>query len=1050
MAGSYKEQYIYSVQVNGAAKAIAQLKELQALSNQLKAQNLGNAAQNTDTDPVKDPAKDGARAGKSWGDSFNSSVKHALINTAVYSSIAVAMGAVVGSVHEWAQANIALSDSLAQLQVNLGSTRKAAEDYYWQMQQSAFATGQDVTETVYAKTIEQRINRPGLAQGGTEFGLVFPEVPVQDAVGNLLALQIQFGTSFGEINEVLLDTVQASGLTAKELLNLSDTWGPLSQELGMVSASGKRTTEGMRDISGLMAGMATVMGESGSTIENFLRKMSQFYTNEDLKAFLGLRGIETTKGQTAEGLDIRVPFMDLMAQISAQSKKESGFAVGLQEFFPNQLGQPTQQQLQELIRNWETISGIMATSSDSAKEWGDAVSVSSDRISVAFSRLGTAMSGFFASIGGDTAIARFVNSLASGIQNFAIRNGAPAEGYVRAVNYGAGQIRSNSPVNLSAMGDWENYLERKSGDSIPRQLTEQRMLEMMLNLQIPKSIADDQAKTNAYAYGAVQSFVGSSKFDPKENAATMGATFASFMQSDWIEKLALQVVNAGGSASNVAATQAFRVGGTADYGAISQVYDTVDAIGEIGSASWLASRSITAMAKAADKEYTIMGSKGVELPGGVSLAEGMKEYTRRMNEIADFASTNNVKAGLEITPTTIWGADGSPFTVLNVESSVLADSFSYLGSAAGGAADALSVLGGVRINLPTGVTPDAVRAEYDRLMAANVDYANKTGTPLGLTKTDVMLTQNGVPIVTFDDAEKGLLSQAASNVGEVQNELERTRNENRTLANQANAQAEARAKRLESLFDGMFAAITAPTSVTALDLMYNTPGGKYQDKWDEPVRQMRADVNNLIAGKPNEYNFGGGVFGGIFNPDVLGFAQGADQDTKNAIMKDLQAQAEKAFYGLALAPDAYAGGKDALIASAQEWVAGKKNEKANKAMMKGWLTEAGLGPEAMGFLDEQDEPPILKMLTGGKTKEEMTTLFGDKIPNVSESLAKGAKDVAWIAIISTTITAQVKEDPDPLIGAGQVMGGYLAQGSASTFVAVIVPQIIAAVLAGLP
>jgi hypothetical protein len=247
----------------------------------------------------------------------------------------------------------------------------------------------------------------------------------------------------------------------------------------------------------------------------------------------------------------------------------------------------------------------------------------------------------------------------------------------------------------------------------------------------------------------------------------------------------------------------------------------------------------------------------------------------------------------------------------------------------------------------------------------------------------------------------------------------------------------------------MFTAITKPTSVTASDLMYNAPGGKYQNKWDEPVRQMRADVNNMIAGKDLEYGFGGGAFSSIFEPGILGFAKGADQDTKSAILKDLQSQAETAFYGMTLSPEAYTGSKDALVAEAQKWVEGKKNEKANKSMMKGWLTEAGLGPEAMGFLDEMDEPPILKMLTGGKTKEEMTTLFGEKIPNVSDSLAKGAEDVAWIAIIAGTITAQIKDDPDPLIGAGQVMGGWLAQGSASAFVAALVPQIIAAVLAGL-
>ena len=87
-------------------------------------------------------------------------------------------------------------------------------------------------------------------------------------------------------------------MTANQLLNLSDTWGPLSTELGMLDETGKRTSDGMRDISGLMAGMATVMGESGSTIENFLRKMSNFYTDPDLIRFLqGIRGVETLTGK---------------------------------------------------------------------------------------------------------------------------------------------------------------------------------------------------------------------------------------------------------------------------------------------------------------------------------------------------------------------------------------------------------------------------------------------------------------------------------------------------------------------------------------------------------------------------------------------------------------------------------------------------------------------------------------------------------------------------------------------------------------------------------
>jgi hypothetical protein len=518
---TYQEQYIYSVRVTGAAQAIAQLQQLQQMTNQVQNQNLGNIGGQGGAGAA------GAAAGAEYGRGFGATVGRAITNTLVYGAIGVGLGAIAGSVIAWRDANVALSDSLAQLQVNLGSTRQEAETYYWQMQQMAFATGQDVSESVYARTIEERINRPGLAKGGTQFGLVFPEVPVQDAVNNLLALQIQFGSSFGEINEVLLDTVQASGLTARELLNLSDTWGPLSQELGMLDAQGKRSTEGMRNISGLMAGMATVMGESGSTIENFLRKMSQFYTNDDIKSFLGQRGIETTSGKTPEGLDIRVPFMELMSQISAQAKVESGFTVGLQEFFPNQLGQPTQQQLQELIRNWDTINGIMVAADDVVLEWGNAVETSSQRASVAIERLGTAFSGFFAALGGNEEFVALLNRIAASTQNAAIRvsgnqsgldqtRGLPLENWSRSlgemiardITRGGGRVRTE--VSLERGVEQENYFQ-----------------EIFRTAQL----SEDYTSSNILKFfeTAIPKFLGSEKFNPEDNGEMMTQSFINWM-----------------------------------------------------------------------------------------------------------------------------------------------------------------------------------------------------------------------------------------------------------------------------------------------------------------------------------------------------------------------------------------------------------------------------------------------------------------------------------------------------------------------------------------
>ena len=107
-----------------------------------------------------------------------------------------------------------------------------------------------------------------------------------------------------------------------------------------------------------------------------------------------------------------------------------GFAVALasDEFFPNQLGQPTQQQLQELIRNWGTISDIILKSSDTAVEWGDAVGASSQRASVAIERLGIAFSGFFAALGGNEDFVALLNRIAAGVQNVATESAGGQSG----------------------------------------------------------------------------------------------------------------------------------------------------------------------------------------------------------------------------------------------------------------------------------------------------------------------------------------------------------------------------------------------------------------------------------------------------------------------------------------------------------------------------------------------------------------------------------------------------------------------------------------------
>ena len=138
---SYQENYVYSVQVTGAAQAIAQLRELQQAANGVR-----GGSGTIGVSPGSASAG-GAAAGEEWGRSFSSTVSRAMTNVLVYGAIGMAVGGVVSGISAWKDANVALSDSLAELQVKLGATRSEAEAYYWTMQQAAFTTGQDVQES---------------------------------------------------------------------------------------------------------------------------------------------------------------------------------------------------------------------------------------------------------------------------------------------------------------------------------------------------------------------------------------------------------------------------------------------------------------------------------------------------------------------------------------------------------------------------------------------------------------------------------------------------------------------------------------------------------------------------------------------------------------------------------------------------------------------------------------------------------------------------------------------------------------------------------------
>ncbi|MCB0202569.1 MAG: hypothetical protein KDI03_21060, partial [Anaerolineae bacterium] len=184
------------------------------------------------------------------------------------------------------------------------------------------------------------------------------------------------------------------------------------------------------------------------------------------------------------------------------------------------------------------------------------------------------------------------------------------------------------------------------------------------------------------------------------------------------------------------------------------------------------------------------------------------------------------------------------------------------------------------------------------------------------------------------------------------------------------------------------------------------------------------------------------MFGQFLPPDMMAYAMGADQATKQSIFQGALSQAQQPYYNLELPGSAY--NFEALVPAAQQWMAGQQNRKSNMASIKETLTAAGLGPEAQGFLDLLDTPPIITSLTGGKSAEEISSQFQDYIPDIATSVKDQFVDVSWAMVIGGSIKASIEADDQPLIEAGKAAAGPFSDGFAGPVAAAIIAKIIAA------
>ena len=246
--------------------------------------------------------------------------------------------------------------------------------------------------------------------------------------------------------------------------------------------------------------------------------------------------------------------------------------------------------------------------------------------------------------------------------------------------------------------------------------------------------------------------------------------------------------------------------------------------------------------------------------------------------------------------------------------------------------------------------------------------------------------------------------------------------------------------------------VTTPTAVTGYDLYALTPAGMYADKWDEPMRQLKQDVNDMLAGNKPEY----GVIHQpwaqeIFGP-IMGM-MGTGTPEAKAAAGGAYEEAARQFYGLALDWSVYEPQVGTLVSGAQAWAEDRATREANVELMKQAVTDAGLGPEVLDFIEYEEMSPMAKWASGGKMpdelKEELAALGGTAAEGVSEGMLGEFKDEPWIddAVAEWKRAASTDENISLFIGVGRIIGSNMQTGLVESIGDGIFPRVVAYIIA---
>ena len=944
---------------------------------------------------------------------------------------------------DWVDVQRELDQELGYFQIAMGDSQAAMDEYVDTVMELSRAYALMPEQVAPGVTTAYRAGEQDIAPYAAAFTRL-TGVDMATSMRELIALHKQFpDRSMIDLLDAWTTAWAGSTMTMGEFTTMFESAGGLALQFNT----------NFETVAQLMAHISEVTSESGNTVERFTRMLANFYeegnkTKEVTEALIG-----STVTYTAAGMAMRRPIEDIIQAISKLTMAQKNM---IAETLPSGLGQQWQQWFSMIVDGFEVAQ-------TEAGSFNKGVETMSDRFSATVDGMTTAWKRFLLTLGDTEGMSQFVRNITWVIGEMSQRTQFFEEKQKYEKDYPV------SPRDVlegqGLWGQWVRFLGGREGPDIPaqepfpdyqlwlRQRETQRQVAMggpgAPQPGTPQAIAQQQAGYPLLPEGRItlpegtdfaklQEDITAESLKIYQGAVDIGHSFGAAFEDMHnlvtvvdefgvpIAVIDLRLVSATRAAEMFADSMDVfltKLTGPIDLGefdrAMRERHDFYKEHGlDVGEPAQAVIetpvgpqvvegpekllRDVIARYGEEQKERTIGGV--LELPSGLGVS--LEELQARLYEVAGEYAAEATARGALISST------GALQLVTDEAGNVLGTIFIPGLVNVGNIMQQMEGLprqffqGGVAewemTKLLYGAYEERYR-QYEVPMGEEREYIGPTGEKE--TFRTAPLADASATITT----QLGYLTDGA-----------------RELTRWQDRQTEAYKRGVaawESAITGL-PGVSGPTPVTAYDMAL-TGVGLYQDKWDEPVRQMRQNVEDINAGRPPEY---GDIWSKPWVQDIFAPIMGQGPEA----MKGGLAMYEGGYYGLTQPWEAYEPQLPTLEREMETWLAGREQKQVNLGKIEEHLISKGYGPgDVGGFVEAVDMPPGLKAIIGDMTPEE----YIDKVKSLgletggalTTSLTEELAKTPWILKVISSWQTGVEEQSALFDTLGFTMGST-AQG----------------------